>query len=89
MTDTTAQCRPSSSPARSAGPQVVISGNEFEDPGTAQGAIRIDDEGAFSGPQDFSGISGNHSPATARKSATRPAKRSINNGSDTIVGTIG
>ena len=46
--------------AQVSGPQVVISGNQFEEPGTALGAIRIDDENHFTGPQDFSGISGNH-----------------------------
>ncbi len=42
------------------GSQVDISGNTFEDPGTARGAIRIDDEGYdFGSDQDFSGITEN------------------------------
>ena len=74
--------------AQVGGPQVVIEGNSFEEPGTAQGAIRIDDEGQnFPGPQDFSGISENQFHGDGEQISNETGGPIINNGSDSVVGT--
>ena len=68
------------------GPQVVIEGNSFEEPGTAQGAIRIDDEGQnLPGPQDFQAFPKTSSTATASKSAMRLAARSSTTGATPLL----
>src|SRR4029079_3310984 len=43
------------------GPQIDVSNNQFEDPGTAPGAVRVYDFlNHLSGTQDYSGVTGNH-----------------------------
>ena len=72
------------------GPNIIITDNDFEDPGVSPGAIRFFDfADVLSGPQHFSGVGGNTMHGDGPVISNELGEAIFNTTSNDIVGTTG